>query len=59
VGIIFHEAEPAGCLVEAIEAHHQSLDLAAPVRVKLGMINRYSNVLSHLAKSSWICSSVV
>lgn len=31
MSIIFHEAETAGRLVESVEAHDQSLDLAAPI----------------------------
>lgn len=61
VGVVFNEAESAGCLVETIEAHDQSLDLAAPRENQVStQIELLSNAnTSYLEKSSWICSSVV
>jgi hypothetical protein len=60
MSVVFHEAEPARRLVEPIEAHYQSLYLTAPTHVSIMSLDVFKGVEAvYLAKSSWICSSVV
>lgn len=56
--VVFDEAETARRLVEPVESHHQSFDLATPNALSDRKRNS-PRLESHFAKSSWICSSVV
>ena len=55
--VVLNKAEPTWCFIEPIQAHYQSLDL--PTSIKHELQRRLMLLMTDLAKSSWICSSVV
>ena len=55
--VVLNEAEAAGSLLEAIEAHNDPFDLAASAKCQQEI--RHWEWEVYFENSSWICSSVV
>jgi hypothetical protein len=59
MSVVFDEAETAGGLLIAVEAHDQAFDFTAPFIKSAKDFPRELVVITHFENSSWICSSVV